>query len=93
MPVRVDQAGQHRPAAHVDDLGIAAQLQFLAAQHAQHLAVFADQQAVKAGNLSGCVGVDPIDVCIQRVGGGGAGQEQRDAKGEGGKGLCHGANA
>ena len=70
MAMRVDQAGQQRPALGVDDICVA-KLQHFAMEQPFHLAVVADQDAGEALQLAIRIDLDAVDVGDQRVGEGG----------------------
>jgi hypothetical protein len=70
MPVRVDQAGKHRPPSSIDDIRVA-KLEQLAVKHVLHLAVIADQDSGEVLQPSVRIDLDAVEVVDQRVGMGG----------------------
>jgi hypothetical protein len=90
MAVRVDQAGKDGAALRIDDLGIAAELEFLPTQQPLHLAVVADQYTGEALELAVAAHLQAVGVGDERVREGrGGGEERGERKGQ----TFHGAEA
>ena len=86
MAMRIDQPGQNRPPAGIDNLCVR-KLHFLATQQALHPPVVADQHAGKMLQLSVGADLHNIGMVDQRIGSGGGSGEQR---GERDQGCFHG---
>ena len=86
MAMRIDQPGQHRPPAGIDNLCVR-KLHFLATQQSLHPPVVADQHARKMLQFSVGADLHNIGMVDQRIGSGGGSGEQR---GERDQGCFHG---